>query len=148
MERRVRRSRSGYRSVTRRRRRNHAIAEAAPNASVLTLAARHQLPEFALVLVRDDVERTVGSLSNVADALLAIRQQVFLARDLLAFEFQAYQPGAPQPTDEQAVLPARERIARVPLRTGGCNDGIPVVHRLREAFRHRRGAVDRTAAVF
>src|SRR5690606_34582191 len=74
--------------------------------------------------------------------------QVFLARDTLAFEFQAYQPGAGQSTDEQAVLPARERIARVPLRTGGCDDGIPVIHRLREAFRCRRGPVDRIAAVF
>src|SRR5688500_10497036 len=53
-------------------------------------ARRRDAPELAVVLVGDEVERAVGSLTHVADALVAIRQQVLLSRDAIVLEHEAH----------------------------------------------------------
>jgi hypothetical protein len=60
----------------RRRRRSHRRRRRPTDARS---APRRDLPELAVGLVGDDVERTVGTLAHIADALSAVGQQVLLA---------------------------------------------------------------------
>src|SRR6185503_243193 len=61
--------------------------------------------------VGQQIEPAVGALAHVADALLQVGEQAFLASDLAAIEREAHQHLRAQCTDEQAAFPSGVTVA-------------------------------------
>src|SRR5688572_6863124 len=68
--------------------------------------------------VGDQIELTIGSLTDVADALAQVLQEPLLLPDLLAAEFETHQQASSQRADKQVVAPLREQIAGIERHAG------------------------------
>src|SRR6188508_3283173 len=85
-----------------------------------TRLRRLELQDGAIVFIREQVEKAVGTLANVSNPLPQLDQQR-LAPDLLPFVIEddsmqltcAANASELQPPGEQVVLPVREAIARI-----------------------------------
>src|SRR5262245_5871714 len=106
-------------------------------------AARGDLPELAVRGVGDDVERAVGSLPHVADALATIGEQMLLARHAVTLERETHQARRAQAADEQVAAPGGNGPGRVELHARGCDDRVPVIHGLLGAFARGHRTRDR-----
>src|ERR1044071_1744380 len=118
------------------------------NAAIIpSLPFRSYLPKLPVPLVRDHVERAVRPLAHVADALVAVGEQVLFAHHAVAFDDQPHQTFLHQRADEYIPAPRGEGRPRVELRARRRDDRVPVVDRLLQALARGDVARDRLARI-
>src|SRR6185369_12548660 len=100
-----------------------------------------------LAIVGHDVQRAIIALLHVANPLAQVRQQPFLASDLVAFHLQPYHFHADEAAHEDTALPLGKHGAVVDGHATGSDDGIPVVHRLFHACLLREACTDLPARI-
>src|SRR5687768_4939 len=92
-----------------------------------------QLENAPLGAVGEKVQRAIGSLTHVADALacgLQILEQTLFANHLLTFERETHEVLTAHAANEQAVLPRGEEPSRVEHHAARSDDRVPVIARL------------------
>ena len=64
-------------------------------------SGRRQFPKLAILLIRNDVKRTVRSLSHVTHPLAPIRERVFFACDTVVLDDESDETHLLERTDEE-----------------------------------------------
>src|SRR5687767_2899566 len=112
------------------------------------LPSRRDLPQLTVAGVRDDVERAVRPLPDVADPLVAVGEQMLLTDHPVVGERDAHEAAVLESSREEVAAPRGEGGARVELRARRRNDRIPVVDGLLEARTVGDCACDGPAGIF
>src|SRR5262249_742993 len=114
-------------------------------AEVSLSRCRFDAKECALLLLRQQVQETVGALAHVADPLLQINEQRFSAKFFhFLVENDAIETAGdryfalPHPTDEDVAFPIREPAARVKCHPRQSDRRYPYNQRLLYSFAPRR----------
>src|SRR5690554_4513455 len=80
-------------------------------ARAKNLVLRRQTPELAVVFVRDQIDRAVGSLFDIADS--SRQRNALLVRDFVTFDNQPDQAFTTQCADQSAAFPFWKAVAGI-----------------------------------